>query len=38
MIVCIILFGIQLIVTAVAAIRESGEDERFDADKLIYRS
>lgn len=38
MIICIILLGIQLIVTAAAIIRESGEDDRFAGDKLIYRS
>jgi hypothetical protein len=38
MIVFMILFGIQLIVLVSAVIRESGEDERFDGDKLRYRS
>lgn len=38
MILCTILFGIQLIVIVAALIRESGEDDRFAGDKLIYRS
>ena len=37
MIVCIIVFGAQLLVTIAALVYESGEDDRFKGDKLIYR-
>jgi len=38
MIFCVILIGIQLLVALGSIIRESGEDERFQGDKLQYRS
>jgi hypothetical protein len=34
----LILFALQILVTVIALIRESGEDERFAGDKLGYRS
>jgi hypothetical protein len=34
----LILLAAQIIFTAVALFRESGEDARFEGDKLIYRS
>jgi hypothetical protein len=34
----LIVFGIQLLITVVALIREPRKDSRFDGDKLIYRS
>jgi hypothetical protein len=34
----LILLGVQVIVAAFAFFRESGKDERFDGDKLEYRS
>jgi hypothetical protein len=34
----LILFALQILVTVIALIRESGEDEPFAGDKLGYRS
>jgi hypothetical protein len=34
----LILLAAQMIFTVVALFRESGEDARFEGDKLIYRS
>jgi hypothetical protein len=32
------LLAAQIVFTAIALIRESGEDARFEGDKLLYRS
>ena len=34
----LIVLPLQIVVTAIALMRESGEDPRFEGDKLIYRS
>jgi hypothetical protein len=38
MIFATILFGISMVFTLIALVRESGEDARFEGDKVIYRS
>jgi Flp pilus assembly protein TadB len=34
----LIVLALQIVVTVIALVRESGEDDRFEGDKLIYRS
>lgn len=34
----IILLAVQIVIAAIALVRESGEDIRFEGDKLGYRS
>jgi hypothetical protein len=34
----LILFAAQIVIAVIALVRESGEDPRFEADKLDYRS
>lgn len=36
--ILLILLALQIVVTVFALVRESGEDPRFENDKLIYRS
>jgi hypothetical protein len=34
----LILLAAQILITVIALVRESGEDPRFEGDKLMYRS
>jgi hypothetical protein len=38
MIAFLLVFGVNVLMTVAAFLRERGEDPRFEGDKLIYRS